>query len=361
MSLHRNRTRKSHSFRIILVLVLLSLTACSSSENTSPSATPTPVTLETSFPAVTPTLRPTSTPTLPPLGAEGNPLIIGYTLAPEQSEAMEAAEDIAFMIENETGYAIESRIYPDFQNLSKAVLDGEVDLFWLEPLEYIYLHSQDASQAILMTNHLGVYTYGVQFLANEASGFNVYYDSETSQSTTNSSTVLQQFAGTRPCFIHPDSIPGYFLPLGLLAEASTPTLDPVFTYDYSAAIRALYIQGICDFGVSYAMIGDPFTASEIIEDLPDVQERVIVIWQSDGVIPNLNLSASPELPLNIRYIMEEALLDLSKTPDGLTLLSTALNYDIGAIKSITDRFYDPLRNLLYLLELDLEVITGAGR
>jgi len=56
--------------------------------------------------------------------------------------------------------------------------------------------------------------------------------------------ALQQFAGTRPCLINPNSIPGYFVPMGLLANTSTPTLDPVFTYDYSAVVRALYIQGI---------------------------------------------------------------------------------------------------------------------
>jgi len=360
MPLHWNKTCKFNSFRIILVLVLLSLTACSASETTSPGATSTPVSLETSSPVMTSTPRPTSTPTLPPLGKEGNPITIGFILTPEQTAAIEAAEDVAFRIKDSTGYTIESRIYPDFQSLSSAVLDDEVDLFWLEPLEYIYLKNMDAAQAILMTNHLGVYEYGVQFLANKDSGFQVYYDSETNQNTTNSSSVLQQFAGTRPCFINAESIPGYFLPMSLLAEASTPTLDPVFTYDYSAAIRALYIQGICDFGVTYTMTGDPFTASEILRDLPDAQEQVIVIWRSEGIIPNLNLSASPALPLDIRYKLEEAILNISKDPNGLILLNSSLEYDVGALKSIRDQIYDPLRNLLYLLELDLKEITGAA-
>jgi len=112
--------------------------------------------------------------------------------------------------------------------------------------------------------------------------------------------------------------------------------------------------------VTYTMTGDPFTASEILRDLPDAQEQVIVIWRSEGIIPNLNLSASPALPLDIRYKLEEAILNISKDPNGLILLNSSLEYDVGALKSIRDQIYDPLRNLLYLLELDLKEITGAA-
>ena len=342
-----------HSF--ILIPLLIILTACGSAA--SPTATSTPDVLETSSPILTPTTRPTSTPTLPPIGMEGNPVTIGFILTPDQQDAIEAAEDLAFIIEAETGYITESLIYPDFQSLATAVLDGDVDLCWLQPLEYLYLNSIDSANAILMTNHLGVYAYGVQFLANKARGFRIYFDTETGQSTAESITALQQFAGTRPCFINPQSIPGYYLPLGLLTDASTPTLDPVFTYDYSATVRALYIQEICDFGVSYALTGDPRTANEIAQLIPDVQEQVIVIWRSEGIIPNLNLSASPDLSLNIQYILEETILDLSKTEDGSALLSTALDYEVEAVKTISDQFYDPMRNILSLLELDLEDIT----
>jgi hypothetical protein len=43
-------------------------------------------------------------------------------------------------------------------------------------------------------------------------------------------------------------------------------LNPVFTYNYNAIIRALYIQGICDFGVTYALTGDPLTSSDILSN-----------------------------------------------------------------------------------------------
>ncbi|MFN2305229.1 MAG: phosphate/phosphite/phosphonate ABC transporter substrate-binding protein, partial [Anaerolineales bacterium] len=254
-------------------------------------------------------------------------------------------------------YLIESAIYPDFKSLSVAVKDGGVDLFWLQPLEYIYLNWEGAAQVVLTTNHLGVYAYGVQFMANVDRGFTPFYDPESNQSTAEAIQALQQFSGTRPCFINPTSLPGYFVPLGLLENTSTPILDPVFTYDYSATIRALYIEGICDFGVGYAYIGDPRSASDIINNIPEAQEEVVVIWQSQDIIPNINLSASPNLPLHIQFRIQEAVLDLPNKPEGLTLLSTALNYDVEAMKTVQDAFYNPLRLAIVPLNLDLETIT----
>jgi phosphonate transport system substrate-binding protein len=260
------------------------------------------------------------------------------------------------MISENTDYAVENLIYPDFKSLSTATLDGSVDLFWLGPVEYLYLNWEGAAQVILMTNHLGVYAYGVQFMAHTQRGFTSYYDPETGRSVGNPINALQQFAGTRPCLLNPESLPGYYIPMGLLANASSPTLDPVFTYDYSATVRALYIQGICDFGVGYALVGDPRTAGDIQQDLPDVQDQVEVIWQTEGIIPNISLSESSHLPLHVSVRLQEAFLDLSETQEGLRLLSAALGYEVEALKEVEDQFYDPLRDAIVPLEPDLEAI-----
>ena len=358
------RNRKSKLYRITIQTIIISLitaglfTSCSP-ETSVPTATSTPqAATETPFdPTRTPTESPTPTPTLPPPGEPGNPVTIGFVVPEDQTDALESVEDLVFLMNEKSMISFISAIYPDFQSLSSDVIDGEVDLFWLEPLEYLYLKEKGAAQVVLMSNHLGVYAYGVQFMTNIEQGFTSYYDVETNQSTGDSITALQQFSGTRPCFIIPDSIPGFLVPSGFLANASTPTLEPVFTYSYTSMIRALFIQGICDFGVSYALIGDPRNASDIIQNLPEAQNKVNVIWQSEGIIPNTNLSVSTELSLDLRYRLQEAFLDLPQDPEGLALLSTALDYDVVALKVVNDSFYDPLREVLTPLNLDLQSVT----
>ncbi|MFU8826507.1 MAG: phosphate/phosphite/phosphonate ABC transporter substrate-binding protein, partial [Brevefilum sp.] len=306
-------------------------------------------------PTQTPTPRPTATPTLPPLGSTGNPITVGFILQ-ETNNADLAAEDLAGLIGRETGYVMEAFFYPDFQSLSQAILNDELDLFWLRPLEYLFLNGEGAAEVMLMTNHLGVYGHGVQLIANNNSGFRSYFNPETGENMGEFLDALQQFSGTRPCFLDPQSIPGNFVPTGLLANASTPTLDPVFVYSYNAVIRALYIRGICDFGVTYALTGDPFTASDILLNLPDAREQITTIWQSDGIIPNMNLSASPSLPTFIRFRLEEAVLRIADTPDGLNLISTALDYQVEAMRSAQDSVYNPFRAVIIPLALNFPTI-----
>lgn len=345
--------------RLILALfpIILLIAACTPQiMEPTPTASPTSTLEETPTPAPTSTPRPSPTPTLPPLGSNGNPITIGFIL-PSNNDADDAAENLASLIGEETGYALEALFYPDFQSLSAAILSGDIHLFWLDPLEYLYLNWEGAAEVMLITNHLGVFAYGVQFLANFNRGFTPYFNPESGQNLAGPIEALQQFSGTRPCFIAPDSLPGYLVPLGMLANTSTPTLPPVFTYNYNAMIRALYIQGICDFGVSYALTGDPLTSSDILVNLPDAPGVITVIWRSDAIIPNLNLSASPALPVFIQFRLEEALLRIASSTEGLNLISTAIDYNVEALRSVEDHFYNPLRSEILPLELDLQVIT----
>jgi phosphonate transport system substrate-binding protein len=341
---------------LILALAFSLLSACIPTKPTaSPTSSPSPTsTLLPATPTITPTLRPSPTATLPPLGTEGNPITIGFILIPEETQAVDATQEIAILLAEETGYFIKYLIYPDFESLSGAILNGDVHLFWLKPLEYLYLHQAGSAEVLLMTNHLGVYAYGVQFLAHRDLGFTAYFNPETNESYQSAETALQQFSGTRPCYLHNQSIPGYLLPQGLLANASIPTLDPVFVYNYSAVVRALYIQGICDFGVSYALTGDPRSAGDILQNLPDAENQVQVIWQSEGLIPNTNLAASTALPLAIRHKLQEAFLDLPDSPQGLDLLSQALKYDVESLRTADDALYQPLRAALAPLALNLD-------
>jgi phosphonate transport system substrate-binding protein len=354
---HHQQSPRAGYFFLVLIIFFGLLTACAA-ETPPPTPTVTVTAIPEDTPTATqsPTQRPSATPTLPPLGGMGNPITIGFILPPTNLADV-AAQELADLLAEETGYVFEILFYPDFPSLSIAINNGDVHLFWLGPLEYLHLNWEGTAEVMLMTNHLGVFAYGVQFMTNDRSGFRSYFDTEVGQSFGDPIEALQQFSGTRPCFLNPQSVPGYFVPLGLLANASTPTLEPVFTYNYNATIRALYIQGICDFGVSFALTGDPLTSGDILLNLPDAQEQITVIWRSEGIIPNLNLSASPTLPVFIRFRIEEAFIRIIDRPAGLNLISTALDYNVEGLRVVEDHFYNPLRSALSPLELDLQSIV----
>lgn len=354
MIFSHNQMMKYLTHRFALLFILLLTLGCSA---IGPKTTPTPQPTFTVEVTIAPTPRPTATPTPAPLGSAGNPIKIGYVIPQENTIAIDAAEEIAILLRDQTGFTVENTIFSGFSSLSNAILNDQVDLFWVEPFEYLHLSQLGKASAIVMTNHLGVYAYGVQFIAHAERGFTPFFDTDQSQNTDDFLSAIQQFSGTRPCFISPNSVPGYVVPSGLLSNASTPTLEPVFTYSYNAIIRALFVQGICDFGVSYALIGDPRNTSDILQSIPDAAVDIVTIWQSDGIIPNTALASSSEMPLNIRFQMQEGVVNLTDSPVGLSTLSRALNYEVEGLKAIRDEFYDPLRSVIHPLSLDLEALT----
>ena len=127
----------------------------------------------------------------------------------------------------------------------------------------------------------------------------------------------------------------------MLQQNNINTQPAVLAQSHTAIIRALYIQGVCDFGATFAISGDPRTASAIQGDLTDVMNRVIVIWRSEAVIPNVSLSFLAGLSEGDRQLPPFL---VARADDGKALLNLSANgYQIEDIKRLTIPF-DPLRD-----------------
>jgi len=317
---------------------------------------------------VTPTPDPTPTPeatrVLPtptpfPIGSQENPALLGFVQPEDNSDIQAAVITLTDELTTRTGYTFGAVIYPNSVELMEEMKAGVIQAAWLQPLTYLYAKGLGAANVGLLTNHFGVYYYGSQFLANTENGFTSYFDSQTNTNTTEIETALGQFDGLRPCWVDPGSVSGYIVPLGLLKQSNLETLPGAFVQSQTAVIRSLYIKGICDFGVTFSHSGDPRTSSAIVNDLPDAAQRVVIIYQSDAVIPNLNFSVSPVLPENIRNGLVNTLLDLVKTDSGKELLTrSAGNYEIQDLRVVDDSVYDNLRQVISFSGIDIADWVG---
>lgn len=320
-------------------------------------ARPTPTPTETAQP--TETAAPTPTPTPVPLGHVDNPFTIGLAeLTPDPT--VEAAIDqmLEFLNANSAA-AVAVKAFPGDQELFAALEDGEIHAAWLQPLTYIHARENNLADVALLSNHFGTYFYGTQFLANAESGFISYFDPIANKSTSDLVTALSQFDGKRPCWVEPGSISGYVLPFGLLEEAEIIVQPGVISQTYPAVVRSLYIKGVCDFGATFSVSGDPRTSSAVTNDLPDAVERVVVIWQTDPIIPNLNFSLSPSVDESIRSSIVSALQDFVKTEDGKRILTQTLGgYEIQDLKIVDDSIYDPVRTAVRFSLTDLSRWIG---
>ena len=332
------------SFLVLVLLGLLAITACGVGVRPIP-------TLSHDFTTSTPdsgypTAMPTFTPTPAALGSLENPIVVAMVNPSPSIEQQSAFTDLAALLGGHLQLTVIGRFYGSYQELEIALQRQQAHFAWLQPVEYLLASQKGLATALLVSNHLGVTGYGVQFLGHGDSNFEPYFNVGTHSSTAEDRVALAQLSGLRGCLTEDNSLAGYWVPLGYLNLNNIPTLEPVQTFSYSASIRALYIKGICSFAATYAIAADPRTSSEVIIDLPDAIEKLPIIWLSPPVIPNLNLSFSPQVDLTLQSRFSDFLRDHARSDAGKAQLSLALNYEVAALEPLPDNAYNPLRDLL---------------
>ncbi len=352
------RPMRSRTLRFTLIcfciLLALLLGACNrATPSPTPTSTPAPTPTQTTTPL------PTRTPTLPPPASEENPLTLGIVSESNDSKIVAAADEIIQQIARVTNYKVQARLYSTYPALLADLQASKVHIVFLQPFTYLYARQKNLVQPVLLANHFGVYQYGAAFYANVASKFTMYYDPAKGQNTVDPATALKQFDGKRPCWVDPTSSSGYVVPLGILAEKGIKIKEGVITQSHTSVIRALYITGICDFGVTFTTTGDPRTAAAVNQDLTDVANRVVQIYSIDPIIPNLNISVLASLPRETRDDLVFALRDFVRSDKGKAAFSAANNsYEIADFKAIDDTLYEPLRNYVKFSGVNLETLIG---
>lgn len=293
-----------------------------------------------------------------PVGSPGNPFTLAVVSETMDSLVISRSQELAESLADATGYSFQSKVLDNYVELLDQMEMGSIHAAWLPPITYLWAHQRGFAQVGLLSNHFGAYYYGSQFLVNISSGFTLFYDPIADRNTSDAQTALTQFSGKRPCYVEPTSASGYILPESILLTYGIETLDPAWIQTHTGVVRALYIRDVCDFGVTFAISGDPRTASSIQLDLPDTMSRIVVAWKTDAVIPSLNLSLLPELPGDLVYDVMDSLIALAGTAEGKSLLTDATAYDIQGLLKIEDEDYDPLRLTLETTQLDLSTLVG---
>ena len=338
--------KKRHFLSLaFFVLMSLVLPACAILPG-SKKATPTPI------PEIF------NTPTPSPVGSAENPLVLGFINPNNDPEIVTAGDKLSEEIAAYSLLNTRAVYYPDYEALMDDLAVGKAHILWLPPATYIHAHERGLATISMLANHFGVYSYGTRFLANQASGFTPGYDPITGINRSTAEQTLAQLKDKRPCWVGLDSLSGYYVPLGLLNESQIPVLPGAFLQNHPAVVRALYIRGICDFGVTFSHLGDPRTASTVLSDLTDALDQIPVIYQTDAIIPNLGLAYSYNVPAEYRKLLDEFYTALMRNEQDRQSLSTALDYEIQDVKKIDDSVYDRLREVLNASGAETQSLVG---
>jgi phosphonate transport system substrate-binding protein len=337
----------------IIMIAVLALSACQQA-TVVPTAVPTKV--PTKAPTAVPTpVPPTATPepTAIPLGSPENPIVMAQAPSATTQELITGGEAIAAKLTEMTGLSIKVVVPTNYSALVEAIGSGNAQFGWLPPLVYVLAKEKGYADVGLIVVRSGSAYYGAQYIANVDKGFTSYFDPATNTNTADAATALAQFAGKKPCWTDPLSASGYVIPLGFLQANNISVKAGAFVQGHPTVVVAVYHGGICDFGATYI---DARTDKVTNETYPDVQEKVVVIWRTDPIIPNDNVAFATDLPTDIRETLTNALLELSATEEGVGLLKSG-GYSISGLEAVDDTFYDDFRVYLQATGIDITTLV----
>jgi phosphonate transport system substrate-binding protein len=300
---------------------------------------------------VTPTaIPPTATAEQKAIGTADNPIIMALAPSATSQDLQTGGQAIADKLSELTGYKINISVPTNYAALVEAMGSGNAHIGWLPPLAYMLAKYKGYADVGLVVLRSGADHYGFQYVTNaarvDADGkpmFTSFFDPATGKSTADAATALAQFSGKKPCWTDPLSASGYVLPAGLLAKLGIKVKAGAWVQGHPTVITSVYLSPngeICDFGATYV---DARTS--IAKTFADVNDKVVVIFLSDPIIPNDNVSFASNVPADVRQKITDALLEIAGTEEGRTLLKNG-GYDIGGLSKVDDTFYDEFRAYL---------------
>lgn len=296
-----------------------------------------------------PTATPQPTPI--PLGSPENPIIMAQAPSATTQELMTGGEKVAAKLSEMTGYTIKVVVPNSYAALVEAMGSGNAHIGWLPTFGYMLAKEKGFAEVVLAVIRSGSDHYGAQYIARADAGFTAYFDPATNVNTADAATALAQFDGKKPCWTDPLSVSGYIIPLGFLNNLGLKTKAGAFVQGHPTVVNAVYAGGICDFGATYI---DARTNTGVVDMHPDVNEKVVVIWRTDPVIPNDNVSIAVTVPADVKEKIVNALVELASTEEGQALLKSG-GFDVQGLKIVDDSFYDEFR--VYLQASGIDVTT----
>lgn len=274
--------------------------------------------------------------TEPELGSPDNPLIFVFTPSGVQEEVVAGMEAVGSLLEEATGYTIETQLVTSYNAAVEALCSGQSHISHMGSFPYLIAHDKCGIEPAGVFIRFGSDTYGTQIIARADSGI----------------ASLADLEGKKPCWNDVLSASGYIVPQGILGDAGVlDTLqEGLLVGSHASVVTSLYEGGICDFGATWID-----ARGTIEDDHPDVKEVVSIIYTSENFIPNDMFVFAADLDSTIRENILAALVALPDTEEGKAAYDQL--YQIEGVTPRDDSFFDYFRVIMDASGIDLESLS----
>jgi phosphonate transport system substrate-binding protein len=256
-------------------------------------------------------------------------LRIGFIPAEDSRAMIRQSQDILDIVAKQTGMKIESFVGSDYNGTVEALRNGHVDVALLGPFSYI-----------LATTQAPVEAFAVTVIAKT---MQPSYKSIIIAKKDSPITSIQTLKGHTYAFVDPGSTSGFMVPSAAFKAAGiTPEKDfkqVMYSGGHDATIVA-----VGEGKVEAGSVADRIYERGCAKGLADCS-KLKVVWESPPIW-NDPVLYRKTLPEDMKKKIREAFYSVKNLPFGE--MGTVARFD-----PISDKDYDPLRDIAKTLNLDL--------
>jgi len=260
-------------------------------------------------------------------------------------EIAQAAERLAALLEEETGYEVYAFVSGCDGAAVEAMVSGEADVGWLSAVAYVLAHDRFGIEVKLVVERFESTSYRSQFLVHNDSGID----------------ELGDLADKNFAFVDPLSDSGYLYPAVHTSNTQGVTYavffsETVFAGSHSAVVEAVY-NGLHEGTPIHGGATYEDARWRVIDEYPDVFTETKVIDYT-GYIPFDTVSVRPGLDATVAQAVINGLLTIADTPEGAEVLQAL--YGIHDLQPTQDSAYDIVRQVVAAFGLEYESCSQAA-
>jgi phosphonate transport system substrate-binding protein len=302
-------------------------------------------------------------------------LRIGLFAGDDASAAISNAEPFRVLLEERLGIPVEVTTGTSYSAVIEAMRAGRVDAMEVGPFAYVLAVQEAGAEAIAVAVNAPDEDNPVY----DATLPNAYFSVVITKKGSGIATVAD-LEGKTFAFVDPASTSGHLAPkTGLIKQGLNPDeqMETVFAGSHPTAVLSVWNDntqaGATFEGNLYRLAREgqiefcampdgrqgvqrtPEEIKAVYDACPD--GHIAIIAYSDP-IPNTPFAVSSELPESFKTALRELLLSVKDDPEFVTAYKQWYTYPVDelGLESL-DQYYNSLRDIARLLELDLKELA----
>lgn len=271
-------------------------------------------------------------------GSADNPIKMFFVPSVDAKVIDSNSKIMKTWLEKNTPYKFEIVVPQSYIAVVEAFGSKRADVAALNTFGYLLANEKYGAEARLTVIRHGKATYQSQIIAKKGRF-----------------KEIKELEGRTFAFVDPASLSGYILPLKFIKDLGIKIGDTRFAMKHDNVVSMVY-QGQVDAGATFY---SPSDDKEGIQDArrlvktqyPDVEDKVEILKLTHD-IPNDPIVFRKDMPEEIKSAITQAFLKMVETDTGRDAFKNL--YGVTAIKTVSDKEYDGIREMMKTTGVSLE-------